>query len=503
ELLDSIDALLAFNEKDMEKKEAQSKKLQKIRQETKEFNEQEALNHVMDSEIAANLKDLQADEHLFSIEKQHEVEQFGYIFEPITKPIPLPVFTPPSSTNPKLAFLYKCIKDIKNDNELARLLYSKVILIYLFENCDASPLPKPIWEWLLNLVGSHPDLHIVRGAFINLFIALGASQNDVAKLTSGLPIALFAQHVSIPVQLDGNFEFNHFLDTFKNYGFQASKRSLSSVARATAREGPPTPKGAPLPFPSMNMEHIVILFILVLRSESIKLSDYDAFCAVIFFLRLQFEDVIRPQLRELTSYILECLLECFHPREWRKEYAGRLIEKIASTKEGFFNSAAGWLTIARCLPRTERGTQLTTGLAVYVLQYRIDRDDDTNEVPLKFPVHCELVLDIVASIVDSLTSLYAGNNTRETAPPYDMICMKIALMDLALQAYLNEVQTADIGLLLEKLDSLADTNKAMQCEEWHQLKTLVSMMHRKYAPEHLRIGRPGSPKAKTVLFIEE
>lgn len=35
-----------------------------------------------------------------------------------------------------------------------------------------------------------------------------------------------------------------------------------------------------------------------------------------------------------------------------------------------------------------------------------------------------------------------------------------------------------------------------------QLKTLVSLMHRKYSRDNLRIGRSSSPPAKTVLFCD-
>ncbi|OQR91514.1 hypothetical protein ACHHYP_04609 [Achlya hypogyna] len=494
-LISDIDALLASEDIETERRKEHARKLQRIRQEAADVKE---LSSAMDNEIAANLKDLQADEHLFSIEKAHEVEQFGYIFEPMTQPLPVPKFTGPLS-DPTFGTLFKAITDVKDDMELGLLLHSKVVLLYLHRKCSVAEAPTEIWEWLLKLVSSHVDSHIVRGAFLNLFLLMSTGR-DVDVLTSGLPMALFAHHVAVPVGLPPHcLTLTHFLRAFQLYGFAETKRALSSVARATARHAP---HGDPLPFPSVNMEYTVAVLIVALRTGSIQMPDFDTFCAVIFFLRLQFEDVIRPQLLELTSYALEALLDQFSAREWRRDYARKLIKKIASVKEGFFQSAAGWLTIARRLPRTERGTQLTTGLAVYVLQHRIDVDDNTDEEPLEFPVKCEIVLDIVASIVDSLTSLYAGTNARETAPPYEMICMKIGLMDLALQAYLNEVQTADISLLLGKLDQLADTNKAMQCEEWHQLKTLVSLMHRKYAPEHLRIGRP-SPKAKTVLFLEE
>ncbi|EQC40452.1 hypothetical protein, variant [Saprolegnia diclina VS20] len=469
-------------------------------QETAEIQEQD---HVMDSEIAANLKDLQADEHLFSIEKQAETEQFGYVFEPMTEPIPLPRFESVKTDDADLALLYDAIA-LATDNleELGSLLHSKIILIYLHEKCGLVEAPAPITAYLFALVGAHPNDHIVRGAFLNLFLLLTSNKSDIVQFTNGLPSALLAQHVPLPISMAAkSLELDHFLATFKLYGFQETKRGLNSVQRASTRET--TTVNDALPFPSLNMEYTVMVFILALRTESMKLPDFDTFCAVVFFLRLQFETTIRPQLLELTSYALEALLDQFTPREWRRDYARKLIMKIASGSEGYFKSAAGWLTIARRLPRTDRGTQLTTGLAVYVLQHRIDQNGAANEEPLEFPVGYHIVIDIVAALVDSLTHTYAQNNVHVTAPPYEMICMKIGLMDLALQAYLNDAKTQDISLLLGKLDLLADANKAMQCEEWHQLKTLVSLMHRKYAPEHLRVGRSEPPKAKKPLVFDE
>ncbi|KDO30326.1 hypothetical protein SPRG_05037 [Saprolegnia parasitica CBS 223.65] len=474
-LLDSLDALLAADSAEVEKKKGHTRKLQKIMQERDEMKEHEPA----------------------------ETEQFGYVFEPMTEPIPLPRFQSVKTDDADLALLYDAIAKVADDvEELGSLLHSKILLLYLHEKCGLVEAPVPITAYLFALVGGHPNDHIVRGAFLNLFLLLTPATGDVVQFTSGLPSALLALHAPLPIGMAAKcLELNHFLATFRLYGFHETKRGLSNVQRASTRET--ATADAALPFPSLNMEYTVMVFILALRTESIKLPDYDTFCAVVFFLRLQFETTIRPQLLELTSYALEALLDQFTPREWRRDYARKLIMKIASGSEGFFKSAAGWLTIARRLPRTDRGTQLTTGLAVYVLQHRIDQESAANEEPLEFPVGYHIVIDIVASLVDSLTQTYANNNVHVTAPPYEMICTKIGLMDLALQAYLNDAKTQDISLLLSKLDLLADANKAMQCEEWHQLKTLVSLMHRKYAPEHLRVGRSEPPKAKKPLVFDE
>ena len=236
-----------------------------------------------------------------------------------------------------------------------------------------------------------------------------------------------------------------------------------------------------------------------------------------FFLRMQFEQQLHPEIVELASVCIEELLDVFPTPEWRREWGPSLVLRIAGVNEGLFDSAAGWLKVARRLPRTERGTQLSTGLAIYVLQHRIDRPvvphaDAPSERPLKFPIQSGLVLDIVAGLVEDLTSKYSESKGRtDGPPPFDMLCKKVALMDLALQAFLNELTPKETAVLLKKLDDLTGAHKSTMCAKWHELKTLVSLMHRKYSLENLRIGRSSSgsaaaaasPKAKTVLFVED
>eukprot|EP00644_Phytophthora_capsici_P008070 jgi/Phyca11/510341/fgenesh2_kg.PHYCAscaffold_58_\ len=156
-----------------------------------------------------------------------------------------------------------------------------------------------------------------------------------------------------------------------------------------------------------------------------------------------------------------------------------------------------------------RGTQLTTGLAIYVLQHRIDKtpqEGTSSERPLKFPIQSGLVVDIVAGIVGDLTNKYVEtrktSKATKTTPPFDLLCKKVALMDLALQAFLNILTPKEMKIMLGKLDQLADAHRSTMSAKWHELKTLISLMHRKYSLENLRIGRgrSTSPSAKTELF---
>ncbi|CAK4577593.1 unnamed protein product [Aphanomyces euteiches] len=482
DMFDDLDALLAENNKEQEKKKERADKIAQLRQESKELKELGCSLRQLSSEIETNMKDLQADDHLFDTEVVVEVEKFGYVFEPLTEPLTCPDFIPSK-------------QDLNSPFKLAIL----VLAVEIKER-----VPSVICRWLFSLVSSHRNSHIVQGAFMNLFTLLLAGKSNVSQLTCGLPCGMLCRGIALPVKMDWDVSFNDFFICFRKYGFKESKRALNSKSKAQGHGSSSVWK---IPFPSVNMEHVTMLFILGLRTDKLKTSDYDICTCCIFFLRMQFEDVLRPQLRELCSYCLEVLLDAFTPKLWRQQYAPLLILRIAGINEGFFQSAAGWLSIARRLPRTERGTQLTTGLAVYILQHRLDSSEESpiasSDEPLKFPLHCDLVLDIISTSVDSLIAKYSDSDAREVVPPYDLISNKIALMDLALQAFLNYLEPRDMSLILEKLDRLALTNKAVQAVQWHEMKTLVSLMHRKYSPENLRIGRMPSPKAKVVLFIDD
>ncbi|KAF0744462.1 hypothetical protein Ae201684_000940 [Aphanomyces euteiches] len=502
DMFDDLDALLAENNKEQEKKKERADKIAQLRQESKELKELGCSLRQLSSEIETNMKDLQADDHLFDTEVVVEVEKFGYVFEPLTEPLTCPDFIPSKQDlNSPFKLVYECLATT-NETQLASLLWSQAILVLAVEIKER--VPSVICRWLFSLVSSHRNSHIVQGAFMNLFTLLLAGKSNVSQLTCGLPCGMLCRGIALPVKMDWDVSFNDFFICFRKYGFKESKRALNSKSKAQGHGSSSVWK---IPFPSVNMEHVTMLFILGLRTDKLKTSDYDICTCCIFFLRMQFEDVLRPQLRELCSYCLEVLLDAFTPKLWRQQYAPLLILRIAGINEGFFQSAAGWLSIARRLPRTERGTQLTTGLAVYILQHRLDSSEESpiasSDEPLKFPLHCDLVLDIISTSVDSLIAKYSDSDAREVVPPYDLISNKIALMDLALQAFLNYLEPRDMSLILEKLDRLALTNKAVQAVQWHEMKTLVSLMHRKYSPENLRIGRMPSPKAKVVLFIDD
>ena len=132
-----------------------------------------------------------------------------------------------------------------------------------------------------------------------------------------------------------------------------------------------------------------------------------------------------------------------------------------------------------------------------------------SEKPLKFPIQCGLVVDIVGGIVEDLTQKYVEIRKRskeaKTRPPFDLLCKKIALMDLALQTFLNVFTPAEMKIMLDKLDRLADAHKSTMSAKWHELKTLISLMHRKYSLENLSVGRDqlASPSVKSALTYSD
>lgn len=104
-----------------------------------------------------------------------------------------------------------------------------------------------------------------------------------------------------------------------------------------------------------------------------------------------------------------------------------------------------------------------------------DDGQATSERPLKFPIQSGLVLDIVAGIVEDLTAKYVEKKrkdskaSKKTPPPFDLLCKKVALMDLALQAFFNILTPKEMGVMLSKLDGLASAHKSTMSAKWHEV----------------------------------
>ncbi|GLE06317.1 hypothetical protein PINS_up015564 [Pythium insidiosum] len=513
-----------------------------------------------------NMSSLSADDHLFTgaQELPRSQEKFGFVFTPMTEPLPFQCFKATATELAgELSTLYRALQT-KDDEELAALLWSRAILMRCqlegrragLGNAaagdagvsEAALLPSRIGSWLFLTMSTHSNSHIVKGCLNNLVaVLLGSATPQAAmNLLAGLPCANVCSGLEDmrtvmgsawpELQMEWRPTVYDFLNAFRRFGFQDSKRSMSAKSKISAAPKTPPATGAgatnTVPFPTLNMQFVLAFLVLSLRTNLLRLDGYDAFSFTMFFLRMQFEHNMHPEIVQLASVCIEELLEVFPALEWRREWAPSLVLRIAGASEGLFDSAAGWLAVARRLPRTTRGTQLTTGLSIYVLQHRIDKttaDPSNSEKPLKFPIPSGLVLDIVAGIVDDLTVKYAEAKAQKrakkqkkatanvgtddtdasnaavaaSAPTLDLLCKKVALMDLALQAFLNILTQKEMAILLKKLDELTGTHKSTMSAKWHELKTLVSLMHRKYSLENLRIGRDTAPLAKTALFVDE
>ncbi|TMW57375.1 hypothetical protein Poli38472_003300 [Pythium oligandrum] len=544
----SLDALLSNDFEEKQRKQRREDKLKQLREESKTIGKRGGIDTSsplarLMSEMENNMSSLSADNHLFTDDLPRSQEKFGFVFTPITEPLP---YTPFKATaaelKSELGLVYKTLQS-KNEDELSALLWSKAILLRCLltgkppskaKVTSTSPVqpvvvPARIGSWLFMTMSTHSNSHIVKGCLSNLFVLVASSGHLVTTdLNAGLACASFCHSPenlrgiigeAMPdLQMEWRPTVYDFLNAFRRFGFQDSKRSMSAKSKITPTNASSSKRSslgsnkAPVPFPTLNMRYVLVFLILSIRANLLRLDGYDAFSFTMFFLRMQFEHNMHPEIVQLASICIEELLEVFPTLEWRKEWAPSLVLRIAGASEGLFDSASGWLMVARRLPRTARGTQLTTGLAVYVLQHRIDKSSEAesnSERPLKFPIQSGLVLDIVAGIVEDMTVKYTEKKNRSSPgaraqqPPYDLLCKKVALMDLALQAFLNVLTQKEMSILLKKLDDLTGSHKSTMSAKWHELKTLVGLMHRKYSLENLRIGRDAEPSAMTVLFVDD
>ncbi|ETI56744.1 hypothetical protein, variant 1 [Phytophthora nicotianae CJ01A1] len=390
----SLDALLSNDLAEKRKRENRERKLQKLRQESETVDKDAPLGKLMSS-MDTNMSTLSGDSYLFSApEVTVTEEKFGYVFTPMTEPLPYRTYkATENELQSDLKLVYETMQTT-DDEELSGLLWSKAILIRCMlkrqsestsRDAGMTPiiLPSKIGSWLFMTMSTHSNSHVVGGCFSNLFlIQSSAKKMFIPNLNSALPVACFSHPIedfrsafgtnTPPIEMEWEPSIYDFLNAFRAYGFQDSKRSMSVKSKIPAT--PPSTKKRVLPFPTLNMHYVLMYLVLCLRTKTLKLEGYDAFSFTMFFLRMQFESDIHASIVDLATICIEELLDVFPRAEWRREWAPQLVLRIAGANEGLFDSAAGWLAVARRLPRTMRGTQLTTGLAIYVLQHRIDKD---------------------------------------------------------------------------------------------------------------------------------
>lgn len=170
----SLDALLDNDLEVKRRKQARERKLQKLREECDTsvadgsggsglLDGASPLVKLM-NDMESNMTSLSADNYLFSEDLPTNQEKFGYVFAPITEPLPYKRYEPtPSELSSDLKLVYKTMASADAD-EIGALLWSKAILmrcILSTSAADASAggkteasvaimVPEKICSWLFN-----------------------------------------------------------------------------------------------------------------------------------------------------------------------------------------------------------------------------------------------------------------------------------------------------------------------------------------------------------------
>ena len=181
------------------------------------------------------------------------------------------------------------------------------------------------------LVTCHCDTHIAHGAFTNLvhLLADGASDDFFSELP--LPALSYRLSTKPQVGLKWNLGLNEFLQVFRKYGFASTKRGMSARNKMVEKKQV-LPNDIVIPFPSRNLEFLLMFMTLYFRSGQSEMGGHDLFSLVMFFLRMIFEDSLPHTIAHLAASCLEELIEAFPVQEWRREWAKTICDRIASVK---------------------------------------------------------------------------------------------------------------------------------------------------------------------------
>lgn len=168
----SLDALLDNDLEVKRRKQARERKLQKLREEC-DTSLANAGGGLLDgasplvklmNDMESNMTSLSADNYLFSDDlATTNQEKFGYVFAPITEPLPYKRYeSTPSELSSDLKLVYKTMASA-DANEIGALLWSKAILLrcVLATSADggangeteapvAIMVPEKICSWLFN-----------------------------------------------------------------------------------------------------------------------------------------------------------------------------------------------------------------------------------------------------------------------------------------------------------------------------------------------------------------
>lgn len=155
----SLDALLRNDLAEKRKREDRERKMNLLREESDGVDKDTPLGKIMSS-MDTNMSTLSGDNYLFSAsEITVSEEKFGYVFTPLTEPLPYRTYkATESELQSDLKLVYETMQST-DPNELSGLVWSKSILIRCIlkrqtestsRECGTSPIivPSKIGSWL-------------------------------------------------------------------------------------------------------------------------------------------------------------------------------------------------------------------------------------------------------------------------------------------------------------------------------------------------------------------
>lgn len=217
--------------------------------------------------------------------------------------------------------------------------------------------------------------------------------------------------------------------------------------------------------------------------RNFKPLSHDAFLIIIFLLRMTFQDNIDRGIIDLSTGCIAELLDQFPQKQWENEWVHTICDRIAGPKGmfrivfktchcelvGIFSSSYGWRMIARRFPNTKRGDEIRCCLSLFVLMHRLTSSSKENAFPmLKFPISQQVAMKHIMAITEQMRV------QNENGVDFEMVCIQVSFMDLALQNYLPNVNPEGALKILVELDKLRSSNRSTMSAKWHEVYIMLS-----------------------------
>nr|CCA14791.1 conserved hypothetical protein [Albugo laibachii Nc14] len=481
----SLDALLENDIEQTRKEAVQKAKILKIQQERHSLIKNTSTIDTMTKE-----RELDSIKAHISVLKSAQTggegcaqESFAYVFKPIKCPLQYVPFESKQEEKSGFFHLIYSVMESTDDEQLGSFLWSKSLMYFFTMNETEKKwkLPFRMCKWLYTTKARILSEDALATSFSFCLVAL-ALHKYVSPILERVPTALFCwspQDESLREKLKARLtgmewrpSIYDFLQAFRSFGFQDNKGSM--VARSEKEKLVET--ASAIPWPVLNMQYLMLFLLLCLRAEVLPMDDYDAFSFTLFFVKMQFEPHMHARIHQLALLCIETILELFPTEDWIKEWAPSLILRTAG-EEGLFDTLTEWLVVVRSFPYTTRGILLKSALAVYVLQRQLD-------VSSSKTVLIELPADYVLQIINKVVQEYwedVFQDPTSSLSLLDTFCKKVAFVDFALQAITEASIREECKALMQKLDLIVLTTKSTMNAKWYELKTLVTLMHRKYS----------------------